>query len=107
MKMDLTDRKEFQTIVKYLEGKYSDLGKKRRRRTTEDKPKQLIQMINTIKRYLAINSDEPWDCRMEFVDEICPDCEFLNVEQVSHPGGDSKCLVDKLTCTLGHWEDDF
>lgn len=105
--MDLTDRKEFHTIIKYLDGKYDDLGKKRRRRTTEDKPKQLLQMINTLKRALAIDSSEPDNCTKDYADDTCPDCEFLVCEQVSHPGGDSKSSVDKLSCGLGHWEDNF
>ena len=105
--MDFTDRQEFETIAKYLEGKFDDLGKRKRNKTTEDKPKQLLQMINTIKRALAIDADEPENCTKEYTDDICPDCKFLKCERVSHPGGDSRSSVDKLSCGLGHWEDNF
>ena len=50
------DRKEFETVANYLEGKFGDLGKSRQKKTTKDSPKQLLQMINTIKRTLAINN---------------------------------------------------
>jgi len=46
--------KEFETVANYLEGKYNDLGKKKRHKTTEDNSKQLLQMINTIRQALAL-----------------------------------------------------
>ena len=52
--MDLVDRKEFETVANYLEGKLNECGK-RRKRVNSDSPKQLEQMINTIKRALAID----------------------------------------------------
>ena len=56
--MDDLDKKEFNTVVDYLEGKYNDLSKKRRHRTVDDSPKQLLQMINTVKRAIAL-ADRP------------------------------------------------
>ena len=53
---DKTDREEFETVAKYLQGKFDDLGK--RKKETEDKPKQLLQMINTIRRALAFSQAE-------------------------------------------------
>ena len=52
---DKTDREEFETVSKYLQGKFDDLGK--RKKETEDKPKQLLQMINTIERALALANE--------------------------------------------------
>jgi len=52
---DSTDREEFETVAKYLQGKYDDLGK--RKKKTEDNPKQLLQMINTIERALALANE--------------------------------------------------
>lgn len=50
-KFDLADIEEFDTVAEYLEGKYEDLGRKKK--LTEDKPKQLLQMINTVRRAIA------------------------------------------------------
>ena len=52
---DKTDWEEFETVAKYLQGKFDDLGK--RKKETEDKPKQLLQMINTIERALALANE--------------------------------------------------
>lgn len=52
---DSTDREEFETVAKYLQGIYDDLGK--RKKKTEDNPKQLLQMINTIERALALANE--------------------------------------------------
>lgn len=54
--MDTTDRKEFETVVSYLEQKHEDLGKKKKDRTP-DNPKQLLQMANTIRRALALANE--------------------------------------------------
>ena len=54
--LDKLDKEEFETVAEYLEGKLSDLGKKKKE--TEDKPKQLEQMINTIRRALAFSQAE-------------------------------------------------
>ena len=54
--LDILDKDEFETVAEYLEGKLSDLGKKKKE--TEDKPKQLEQMINTIRRALAFSQAE-------------------------------------------------
>jgi len=51
--LDKSDKEEFEIVAEYLEGKYNDLGKKKKE--TEDKPKQLSQMINTIRRALAFS----------------------------------------------------
>ena len=56
--MDELDKKEFNTVINYLEGKFDDLSKKKRNRTTEDNPKQLLQMINTLKRAVALLEDK-------------------------------------------------
>ena len=58
VRIDEIDRKEFNTIVGYLEGKYTDLGKKKRNKVTDDSPKQILQMINTIKRILALTNNQ-------------------------------------------------
>jgi len=52
--LDEIDKKEFETVANYLEGKHNDLGKNKRHKKTEDNPKQLLQMINTIRRALAL-----------------------------------------------------
>lgn len=54
--LDKLDKEEFETVAEYLEGKLSDLGKKKKE--TEDNPKQLEQMINTIRRALAFSQAE-------------------------------------------------
>lgn len=56
--MDELDKKEFNIIVDYLEGKYNDLSKKKKHKTIEDNPKQLLQMINTLKRAIALASEK-------------------------------------------------
>ena len=53
--LDKLDKEEFETVAKYLQGKFDDLGK--RKKETEDKPKQLLQMINTIERALALANE--------------------------------------------------
>ena len=56
--MDDLDRKEFNTIVDYLEGEYNNLSKKKGHRTTDVSPKQLLQMINTLKRAIALANEK-------------------------------------------------
>ena len=46
--------RELKIIAEYLEGKHADLGKKKKDKTTEDNPQQLLQMINTVRRELAL-----------------------------------------------------
>ncbi len=48
-------KKEFEIVAAYLEGKFNDLGK--REKLTKDNSKQLLQMINTIKRALALANE--------------------------------------------------
>ena len=50
---------------------------------------------------------EPDYCPKEYVEKVCLACNHLGCEKVSHPGGDSKTMVDKLSCGFGHWTDDF
>lgn len=54
--MDETDKKEFETVANYLEQKHDDLSKKKKDRTL-DNPKQLLQMVNTIRRALALANE--------------------------------------------------
>ena len=51
--------------------------------------------------------DTPEDCKAEYDENICTKCSFLTSEKVTHPGGDSKILVDKNSCMLNYWEDNF
>jgi hypothetical protein len=55
IEIDELDKEELKTIETYLQGKYDDLGKKRK--ITNDSPKQLLQMLNTITRMLAFAND--------------------------------------------------
>ena len=55
--LDNLDKKEFETIANYLEGKFNDLGKREKDKITEDNSKQLIQMYNTIRRALAFANE--------------------------------------------------
>ena len=65
MDLTLSDKEELETISEYLKGKINDLGK--RKKTTEDAPKQLAQMQNTILRLIAINfpNKEPEELKIE------------------------------------------
>lgn len=56
VKNEITHKEEFETVLEYLDGKLSDLGK--RKKETEDNPKQLKQMINTIRRALDFSQPE-------------------------------------------------
>tara|TARA_R110002167_G_scaffold85213_4_gene231275 strand:- start:585 stop:803 length:219 start_codon:yes stop_codon:yes gene_type:complete len=53
IELDELDRKEFETVANYLELKHDELGKRKKDRTPES-PKQLLQMVNTIRRALAL-----------------------------------------------------
>lgn len=48
----------------------------------------------------------PFNCPAEYYECICHDCEYLETEQVTHPGG-GLSTVDKYKCEQGFWEDDF
>lgn len=64
MDWTLSDKEELETIAEYLQGKINDLG--RRKKTTEDVPKQLSQMQNTVLRLIAINfPKEPEELKIE------------------------------------------
>jgi hypothetical protein len=52
--------------------------------------------------------EKPEYCPEEDGDgDTCKECSFLSSERVGHPGGSSYHSVDKFTCTLGYWEDNF
>lgn len=60
-----------------------------------------------------LNKKEKTDEKPEYCPEeegdgdTCKECPFLSSERVGHPGGSSYHSVDKFTCTLGYWEDNF
>ena len=64
----------------------------------------------TLRKILILppNDDRPEDCPEEDGDgDTCKDCPFISSERVSHPGGSSYHSVNKYTCNLGYWEDNF
>jgi len=50
--------------------------------------------------------DEPSFCTEEY-EEHCHYCAYIKEEMVSHPAGNQVHSVEKYSCDLGHWEDDF
>jgi len=50
---------------------------------------------------------EPIDCKMEYDEKICGECQWLDFIMVSHPGGSSYHQVEKHHCELGYWQEDF
>lgn len=46
-------------------------------------------------------------CEGKYIEKVCHACPFIESEKVSHPGGDSKTLVNRYRCCGGFWEDQF
>lgn len=50
--------------------------------------------------------DVPTDCGADYIEDVCDSCPHMSTEEVGHPGGGSGS-VDKRTCDVGHWKEDF
>jgi len=57
--------------------------------------------------FSRINFGEPENCKKEYIENVCDNCEFKTFEMVPHPGGDSKATTESYSCEFGHWNDDF
>jgi len=49
----------------------------------------------------------PEGCIEEFKDKVCMSCIECSHVMVGHPGGASFHQVEKYSCDLGYWKDDF
>lgn len=82
-------------------------GKDSRERATA-----VVDAENLLKEYslsnlLEVKNEEPNGCIEEYDEDVCLGCVFLSSEEVPHPAGCSKNSVEKNSCSIGHWEDDF
>ena len=65
-----------------------------------------LKQLSTHPTTKVEESDEPSFCTKEY-EEHCHECEYILEESVCHPGGCSTHAVEKYSCNLGYWEDDF
>ena len=63
--------------------------------------------IDGLQYVSGIDFSEPQDCKKEYVESICDNCDFRNSRTAGHPGGSSYHSADWFWCDWGHWEDGF
>lgn len=69
--------------------------------------KDIVEDSEDAIREACIGGTSTIEIDEEFTDKICRNCEYLNTEMGSHPGGSSVHSVEYKNCLLGYWADDF